>query len=387
MLDYIFSNNSEWSWFTFFLYYIISVIVVKLCKTGIDYDTACQRYNNGHRKWSKSGNVCYFFAFLLLTLLATIRSDQVGSDTWKYVEDFNAINLSNNEYDFDIVKILGFHQREPGYIFFVSFIRSISSNYHFLFFSLYSLLSVSYLIFIRYFLRKGMNVAFLKLFIIFYVANMSGMRSALATVPLLISFVYLDKRKYLQSSILTLIAVSCHYTMLFNFAIILGFFFFSKYPRLYNSTMLLCAGIFSVIFSVIGSKFLLGLFSETKYSFYTENLADLTITGSLIYVIFALLLVCNLKYIKIVPYSEALYKITGLFILSYPLLFITGAYRIPNYYALPRLIMWCLFMSILCKRDPKNNFLYKIVCEMVVFIYILYRFYVSSLDGYFVYQI
>lgn len=381
MFDFIFSSNSDWSWGTFFLYYFVSIVVVALCKAGVNHDV-CDNGNSVKR--SKSGNLYYVIAFIILVLLATVRSDQVGSDTWKYIETFN--NISKNDFQFDWARMLSFYEVEPGYQYFIISVKSISENYHVLFLCLYSLVSFSYLYFIRHFLQKGISSSFLKLFILFYVANMSGMRSALATVPFLFSLVSLEKKSFVYSFLFSTLAVLCHYTMIFNYAIIMGYYVLAKWPKLWNSKNIVLLMVGSLAIAVAGSGSLLGMFADTKYSFYTENLNNLTLTGSIFYAIFGVLLYFSKNGVQQNTRMDSLLKIAGLFTLAYPIIFVTGAYRIPNYYALPRLIMWCYFVSYFFP-NKKSNPIVTVGVEAVVFVYMLFRFYQSALDGFFTYQI
>lgn len=384
MFDYIFAGGNNWSWATFFLYYFISIIVVSLCRIGSQIDRKHRRISSDTIKWTKGGVLYYFLAFLILLVLATIRNNYVGSDTYGYIEDFKSASFDG--FSYDLVSLMGFYQEEPGYTLFTSYVRSISSDYHFLYFCLYFPLSLAYVCFIRYFLEKDINTSFLKLFIVFFVANMSGMRSALALTPLLFSFIALHKRKYFLASFLTLLAVTCHYTMLFNFFVILGCYIFNKFPSFYNVKLLIAIVSISIVIAVSSSTMLFSLFEETKYSFYTERQSDLTFAGSLVYIAFGIFLFFTLKTKDKSSKMDTLMKVTSLFVLIYPIVFVTGAYRIPNYYALPRLIVWGFMINLFVKRTKLVG-IGNLAAEGLVFIYMLYRFYQSSLDGHFMYQI
>lgn len=384
MLDYIFAGGNNWSWTTFLLYYSISIIVVNLCRAGSQYDRKLSGVGSESIKWTRRGSFYYFLAFLILLVLATIRNNYVGSDTYGYVEDFK--NASFDGFSFDLVSLMGFYQEEPGYTLFTSCVRSISSDYHFLYLCLYFPLSLAYICFIRYFLEKEINTGFLKLFIVFFVANMSGMRSALALTPLLFSFIALHKRKFFLASFLTLLAVTCHYTMLFNFFVIIGCYIFNKFPSLFKVKFLVAIVMISIVIAVSGSTMLFSIFEETKYSFYTERQSDLTFAGSLFYIAFGVFLFLSLNEKGKSSKLDTLMKVSSLFILIYPIVFITGAYRIPNYYALPRLIVWGYMTNLFIKRTKLVR-IGSLAAEAIVFVYMLYRFYQSSLDGHFMYQI
>ena len=387
MIDYVFSSTSDWSWLTFFLYYFISTIVVSLCKMGKGYQMCRKKGVNQLVIVNRKDNVLPFFiAYIILVLLATVRSNMVGSDTFKYVETFLYTD-SQNLKNFDWSKLFSFYQTEPVYLLFNIVVRSYTDNYHVFFLCLYSMLAAAYILFIRHFLRKNMNTSFLKLFIVFYVANMSGMRSALATIPLLLSIISLDNGKYKISILFSVMAILCHYTMLYNLFVIASVTLVKKFKSVQSAPIILIAILITSVVSVVGSSSLLGIFAETKYSFYTETASEMTFGGSMVYVIFALFVLSLFKTINNNTNFQILLYICILFLISYPFLYITGAYRIPNYYALPRLIIWCVIITWLCTKYARHKLLISVGSEVIVFAYMLLRFYKSALDGYFEYVI
>ena len=387
MIDFIFSGSSTWSWTTFFLYYFVSVVVVFFCKIGIGRTVYVGvDGTNSFMCNRKDGILPSFIAYVILVLLATLRSNMVGSDTWKYVDDFLFVDYQDLK-EFDWKQLLLFHQTEPLYLLFVRFVRSFTDNYHILFLCLYSMVAASYILFIRHFLKKELNASFLKLFIVFYVGNMSGMRSALATIPLLLSFISLDNGHYKKAIVYSIVAFFCHYTMLYNIFIVLGVWLVKKVKSLQNSRWICFAFIGTFAISVVGASSLLGFFAETKYSFYTDTASEQSFLGSTIYVVFGLLLLLYFKtFNKIYSYQTLLY-VCVLLLITYPLIYVTAAYRIPHYYALPRLIMWCAITTYLGYRYSRYKVMINIGCDLIVFAYMLLRFYKSALDGFFEYVI
>lgn len=384
MFDYLLDPTSNWSWETFFLYYLVSIIVVSLCKAGIGIVGADEGIFQSSMNKRKEKFAPFFLAYLMLVVLATLRTNMVGSDTWKYVDEFiNIDRLSFKTFDWSAFFL--FHQKEPIYTLFTILVRTLSDNYHVYFFCLYSMVAGSYILFLKHFLRKGINGSFLKLFIVFYVANMSGMRSALATVPLLLSFIALDKKQYKWSILYTILAVLCHYTMLYNFFIIIGVWIVRRFVFFQKKKWVILAFSLVLFISLFSASSLLGVFADTKYSFYTENASDMTFAGSAIYVILGLFLLVNFKQLNKDLKYQTLFYILLFFLISYPFLYVTAAYRIPNYYALPRLVIWCVLIDMIISKNPQMKREVALCAEFMVFAYMLLKFYKSSLDGYFMY--
>ena len=76
-----------------------------------------------------------------------------------------------------------------------------------------------------------------------------------------------------------------------------------------------------------------------------------------------------------------------LLMVAYPFLFITGAFRIPNYYALPRLVIWCQMSDYIeeNEKSPQGKQIVRIAIQAVVLLYILFRFTRAAEDSGFQY--
>lgn len=375
MLDRLFPMSQDWSWVTFILYFLVAVSVTALCKSGAEAETI------GMSKLDI--NFRYFSAYLILVLLATLRSEYVGSDTANYVNYFE----NATKFNFDWNRFLTFKQMEPGFKYYLYLIRQITDNYTVYFFITYSIVAYGYIAFIKYFFKDTTNYIFLQIFIFFYVSNMSGTRSALGTFFLIFSFILLDKKKHLKAIVLTLIACSFHYTMMFNLFVIIAHWILTKKTFLPKRIFWILALIVAVVFSSYGAFFIKGIFAATKYDYYSSvSSEELSLLGSVFYLFY--FIICIGFYDKLIKEKQSLLIITLSLMATYPLLFITGAYRIPNYYVLPRLLIWCKASDYLIEEQEGRNmvFLVELILEVIVVLYMLFRFTRSAEDGGFQYQ-
>lgn len=382
-MSLLFPITSHWSWFSFFLYVSISYVVVFLCKCG-----ACGNRNSmitvRGRYVCFNFNLYYLSAVFILVVFATIRTHEVGVDTFRYVEEFEMFQNLNIDWK----RVLTFHQEEPGYQLFLNLVKKISDNYHILFFAIYTPLAFAYINFIRYFYDSFDSYIFLPLFIFYYFSNMSGMRSALGTIFLLYSFVQVEKRKYFNAIILTFVACLFHYTMMYNFYIIFIIWFFTK-PQVKEKKSLWIVGIcLGVVASNLGLTMILSLFADTKYSYYTSAGGNESFLGSIVFVIFGILAICKYRDIVNTQRKSTLLLIDLAFLVTYPMIYLVGAYRIPNYYILPRLVIWDYALDAYGKElDRKSRRILKIAVKILVLVYLLFRFTRASTDGGFVYHI
>ena len=384
MLELLFPITSNWSWSTFFLYLTVSFVVCGLCKK------AAKTSNNHNviklRKWTIQINtLCYFAAFLVLVFLGTLRSAEVGADTKVYVGYFENAQLGN----FDWSSLMTFHQMEPGFQLYLIMIRQITEDYHILFLITYSIVAASYIRYIKYFYDAKSDYIFLQLFIFFYVSNMSGMRAALGTVFLLLSFIQLSKKKYLKTFILTIVAATFHYTMIYN-AIIIFITWLLERRKLWSKKWIFLLGIlFSLALTYFSTGFMKSILSTTKYDFYSSvSLDDISILGSSIYAFYAI--GCFIFYRKIYYFSNRklsnIFLTTLGFLITYPAIYVTAAYRIPNYYAMPRLTIWSEFMKYSTGRvAPNSRLFFRMIVQLLIILYLLFRFTRMAQDGNFTY--
>lgn len=377
----LFPITQHWSWGTFFLYAGVSYLAVFLCKKGAAANAGktCSNHLVGRF------NHYYVCAAMILTLLATIRSLEVGVDTHKYVSEF----LNASEMQFDLKHLFSFHQMEPGYQLVLMLTRALTDNYHILFFVVYAPLSFAYILFISHFYSEKGSYVFLPLFIFYFVSNMSGMRAGMATIFLLYSFILIDQKKYIKAIIVTLVACAFHYTMLFNFYVILMTWLFAK-PQVRKRRWLWTVGLLlSVALSGVALSGVQMLLAGTKYEYYLRTGGNQSFLGSIVFVIYGV--IALLYYDRIIDkdtkYSQLLIM-TLAFLAAYPMIYLTGAYRIPYYYILPRLVIWDYSArQVECKVDPKYRMMVRIGLCMIVFVYLLFRFTRASVDGAFAYKL
>lgn len=387
MLEAIFPISEYWSWTTFCLYFLVALCVTALCKKGARQVTFHK--NSGKKKFKRNANIYYFLAYLLLVLLATLRNKEVGSDTLVYVNAFeNAVTVNMRWKEF-----FSFQQWEPGFQFILVLCRKISSSYNVFFLIVYSIISAAYITFIRYFFDEKANYTFLQLFIFFYASNMSGMRSALGSVFLIISYIELHKRNYKKASVLTIFGMMFHYTMIYNLYIVVITWFMEN-TDLKKKRWIWGTGIAVVtIIAYCGIGFFNSIIAKTKYGFYTVDISELSFLGSIFYVIYVIM--CLLFYRKLINTELEVGKVKTLLLITlelfvtYPVIYFTGAYRIPNYYALPRLRIWSEISTLIRIKIStwQGKVVFQIFLQIVVILYLLFRFTRSAEDGFFEYKL
>ena len=203
-----FPYSQYWSWGTFILYVVISLIVIILTKISC-YTNNFKIIICRIKKRKYTFNGYYIIAFIILVALASLRNMYVGPDTNHYVTYF----LNSDSFYYDWSRFFEFKLIEPGFFLYQIIIRKITDNYTIYFFITYSFVATAYLRFINYYFSKESSWTIILLFIYYYVLNMSGMRSAIGSVFIIESFISLNENKYIKSIILTLFGILFHYTI------------------------------------------------------------------------------------------------------------------------------------------------------------------------------
>lgn len=391
MLKSLFPITKEWNSYTFWLYFSVAIITSLLCRKGAIYHSysMCYREKKNRKEFRvRKETMCYFFAYLILVLLATLRSVKVGPDTSVYVGYF----LNESSYIFDIKKIFTFNQMEPGFQLYLMFTRSFTKNYHVFFLITYGLIAFSYIQFIKKFFDEKSNYILLEIYIFYFVSNMSGMRSAMGMIFLLPAFISIYEKKYCKAIILTLLASCFHYTMAINLLIIFLVWIFSgnllKKKRWILPVSVIGVSLLGYLCLNLINKFV----ASTKYNFYHISVDELSLFGSGLLILLAILIFIDFRKIISMLIREQknlgeLYVVIS-FLILYPIIYLSGAYRIPNYYILPRLDSWSNISRIIRKKMfVKSKLCFDILLQIFVFLYLLFKFTRMSVSGSFTYII
>lgn len=387
-METLFPFDHNWHWPTFFLYVISAMLISKLCLLG---GKLGQRYKNGTSIYTtdgrRTGKFFYTIAWLILVLLAGLRTKEVGPDTYTYVSIFESVKTYN-----DVIAYLEFGRWEPGYVFLLFIIRQFTSNYTVFLLIVYSIVAYGYIRFIKEFYKADSDFVFLQVFIFYYVNNMSAMRSAIACAFFFLSLISLCKNKYLKAVVLALCATAFHYTMIYSLYVIFAL-------KILNSTKLkekravwiICLLIITLATN-FGLSIIQSLMVGTRYDYYTRSAAEeRSLLGSIFVIAYAFLCI---KYLKVLrkrelkdyPDLNNVLLVTLLFMMTYPVIYFLGAYRITYYYALPRITIWSRITNIIRKKWMHNNrLLFSILEQIVIVLYLLFLFTRFSNAGNFVY--
>lgn len=346
----MFRFGEDWSLGTFVFFVVIGLLVSYLCKQGTQHK-------------SKQWNLYFYLAFIILFLVETLRSENVGVDTKEYVETFQDAHM----YGFKALLLKPF---EPLFIFYIYVVSRLTDNYMFLFACNAIIKQTALIVFIRKYWKKGDSFLFLPLFVINYQYEMAAMRSAIAVAFILFTFVLLDSGKKKLSIMTSLVAIGFHYTAVFSLAIVLLRLFLLRRGDRIGVKILVTLMIITAL-AINGSVIALQGFVQenTAYGGYVEELGSGWF-GYWYLVIAAMLSISILsqQYKRRERFNTN--DIVNLIMIAcLPVFVVLGAYRIPKYFLMCRNVTYKdYFTGLLAKQRTVET---RSILRLVAFVLLL----------------
>jgi len=356
-----------WDWKTFIFYTLISISTIVLLKKGEQKPKYLFYF--GNLKYSP-GNIYYVIAFIILVLFSILRSVEVGTDTITYVNSFrNATDFSFNWETMFLLK-----QKEPLYSLYIFLLRKVSNNYLIYFLVTYSIITYAVIRFVKSCFNKKSHYTVLILFILLFVYHFSAIRSGLSGAFILLSFCYLKDNKILKALLFTVVATLFHYTAVINILFIFVYKLFSS--NILKSRYTIALAIVTILISsnyVI--SFLQSSLLGTKYSYYISYQG--TLVGNAFIILLAILVWIYFKDLKKQMGSNDVFLYSTLYIASLvPIIVATGAYRVPDIYFWPRLVVWsniCQYFIEKNRGDPHIVSLINITIIICTLSYLVFK--------------
>lgn len=224
------------------------------------------------KKVRKLKKIIFFTIALLLTLLPSIRSKEVGTDTDSYVRIFESTEKFQD--------ILLF-KMEVGYSIFSFVCSYLFTNYFFLLTIIAFVVVITYTRIIAYFSQNYFLSFYIYITSGIYVFFFNGARQGIAAALTTYSIIYIVEKRIFQYIILILIAISFHKTAV----IMLPIYFLVNRPNSYKFNLLI---IIITLLIITNLQSFVGLITgiDDRYESYGENSEG----GGLLTILFNILL-------------------------------------------------------------------------------------------------
>ena len=228
------------------------------------------------RKYDDKAKKSYIFIVIsFLILFCSIRSIDVGSDTFNYLDKFqDALSMSWSDMPMRIIQRYVFKTEETdvGFILLEKIVGTVTSSFQIYTFII-DLLFFIPLGFVLY--RYTLNIyqlsfAFVFFISLVYVFILSGGRQMQAMGFELIAFMYVCKDKYVKALLFILVGALIHMTMLLCVPFILACWFIRKWNKLVHAISLVLFPVVLLFTNQILS-FMGGVMEMERYQKYGEE--------------------------------------------------------------------------------------------------------------------
>lgn len=342
---------------------------------------------NFNKKNTKNGIIFSVIAILIPTFFAAIRDINVGRDIGVYVKPILEIanSFSFNEYmlSYKVMKL------EKGYSVFVYLISLFTTNVHVLMFFI-QLIPCTLVYLFSYYNKKDIRMWFVMLvyLLTWYLRSYTIMRQSIAVGLIMISIITLERKKYLKTLLLFIIAVLFHTSAIFSVGIYV-IMFISNSKRFSRKNKIIIYCFILVILGILVSTYQnilyfftynINLLPTKFYEYLNSEYASDRISISIVETVFRIIWVVLGGLRLVIKNNETskdeyvkyyLFLIIEMFL--YVISFKVGnAVRIGYYYVYPGMLYVIPSLLKIFKRDKVNQ---SIACVSYILILFLFWFY------------
>ena len=329
-----------------------------------------------NNRFNKLNKLSYYLSGIVLTIFATIRSSDVGTDSNNYVGIFNQYKYKTESLFSRTTSL------ETGYLILQEIALNISNDYWSLFF-ITSLVCVFSTYYIIYKLSDNIKISvFIYISLAIYMFAFNGARQALAASIFGIALYYLINKKRLGYFIIILLASFFHNTAL----IMLPFYYLLRFPFKTRNLILFSIGSFIALYYL---STILSLFDTDiieRYSVYENRNA----TGGYLLTLFffimsAIFISFRKKILKSKLYQYDIYLNMCIFSsIIYLVVSLTGSdvnfLRLSLYFSIGYVLIWpIIFGSVPIFKESITRLSFVII-HLVFFFSYIYKF--SNLNPY-----
>ncbi|MBO5030359.1 MAG: EpsG family protein [Lachnospiraceae bacterium] len=332
--------------------------------------------------------VIYAIWFLMWTILASYRyiSDDIGGR-----DALNYINFFNNCFREDILTKTDEHFEELFQII-TKLIRICTDDYRIYFLLLYGFIVFSFILFVNEFTLKTYNFIPLLLSVIVFLKAYNTLRTSLAIAFILFGLVLLHKKKKITAVIIIISSFWIHRTAILYIAF-LPFYYFTKNKTLktrYGISLVACSsGLIYVIkgWLLTSGEWLLDKFDTGLLRTYLVNPP---FSRAALLIQMSSFVMMSLLHQDLYHSLESrrddtlhmVYRMVFFDFIMIPVYTTCGIWRAPEYFFLPRLVMWGYLIPYIKKKFTSvSRYFVSVVIAVIVigvFIYYLYISWESS---------
>lgn len=372
----------HWDIGTLILYLSLAFGMAILFRTAIKY-----KENKEDRK-NKISLIIYIIMYLVLIFIActrTIAEGIGGTDAIEYIKQFQTAEFVK----FDFLKILMLEGKEPIFYNMFYIVRLLTTDYHWVFFIIYSVIICAYVYFWNENLKDYKKWAIIILTILPFINSFNVIRNSMAVAVGLFALTALKKDKKVLFFVLAVTSTLIHYTgivliLFYVYNRVINYIIANKkfHPKIKPHWIVGALIPFELILIPIIKQYL----SKTGYSSYLD--LEFSLLG---YLPFAIMMILTIVFYK--DLTEKLKKDNNLIhyntftfnFLMLPILIpFNGPSRVNIYFDMSRYLLWGYMNEIIQNKlkelnilNEKNQKIYNIGVICIIIAWIIFRIYRS----------
>lgn len=322
----------------------------------------------------QTGYICFYIIFVSVATLRLITFNGIGGiDAFEYERLF--LNALSSESRFEEQDIL--------FGLFNKVVRIFIDSPVIYRFICYSIITLSYIFFIKSFCIKGVTCIPFIVLMIPYLKSFNTMRSSMAIAVILCGLVFLKDRRTLRGVILICTSVFIH-RMSILYVLFLPFYAILKHYTYTNSNIKLIIVVSTL--TTIGYYLALriqqyaiavSLLDGADAYYISKNLngsiLDAAITVIPLILLSVMWLLCNnrLKYDRNISFLELMISFD---IVITPIANILGMWRANEYFYLGRLVFWSYLIPVFCSGfKVQSRVIIKVLLAILFTAWLTYR--------------
>ena len=374
--------SPHWDWLSMMLYIIMGIIGAMAVRN-------VNKKNGIHRcTYQKKSYYSYVIWGIIWVVFASFRyvASQIGGmDASAYIQYFDVCLKPGDYWYAEHMDLL--------YRILNKAIRTITSDYHLLFFVVYGIIVYSYIVFVEEFRFPRMSYIPLILMAYIYIRGFTSIRTNLGASCVLISIVYLHRNKNGRAIIFAIASALFQVTSLI-YAGFLPFYFFYKKKNVKMRTCIIwiaAAAVvgrigqyiianFNIPFLSHGSYRWYAVYSQQGQTFFTNfwkiAFSQMLLGFALAYLWRPLRKDIFIRYEKDGEKIEFIKLLVIYDIILIPVTYVLGIWRGYEYLYIARLMLWAELIPLLKRRiAASSKFFYNVVIFVVFIGWMIFRQY------------
>lgn len=367
--------TGEFYYSTLILYIVVSIL-------GMLFISSALKVSEQHGFCEKRNlyYVCFTALFVLFASLRKIGVNLGGADMHRYLKDFSD---AKSALEFDSLFFLD----EGLFVALTYIIRLMTSNERIYIVICYSIITLSYVVFIRKYIKSNASGIPFILLTFLYLRSFNTLRTSLAIAVFLFGLTIIEK--YRVMSIVIIISSAFIHRISIVFSLIIPFYYLYRYKiKKMSKLKTIVFSVFFLTISIMGAYYIQSIINHFSFLSSTDLWYVASARNSSLlsrwpmYITQLLLLIFLILFGNDLDKTDEndMIKVFCFFdLFMIPAAVIMGIWRASEYLYVARLVMWSNLIPVVAKRFRQKNIV-KLIFFVAFMAWYVFRIYSEWYD-------